>query len=105
QLEDCAGMAPLFLALAQQTRVPVRGLIVGGPATVETALLARKYGLDFPVRRIAPRPAGLLARHLGYTTTPFLMAIDGGGRVVGAAAARTVKDVMQLVTLSEAASL
>ena len=46
--------------------------------------LLRRQSLELPLRAITTRDAGILAEKLGYTSTPFAVLIDRGGRVYAA---------------------
>lgn len=96
QLEDCGSMRPVTLSLSQQSIVPVIGAVVDGAEPADSAFLARKFGIYFPVRRVEGRAAASLARNLGYTSTPFLLAVTTDGRILAARPALSIADVMKL---------
>jgi hypothetical protein len=87
QPEDCLRSGELVArwnALHRAGRVRVTGLVVGpGRVSSRHRELFRRLGLQVPLRAITARHGGIVAEKLGYTSTPFAVMIDRGGRVAG----------------------
>lgn len=87
QPEDCLRSGELVArwnALWRARRFPVTALVVGaGRVSAHQRELLRGQKLELPLRAITARDAGVVAEKLGYTSTPFAVMIDRGGRVAG----------------------
>lgn len=87
QPEDCLRSGELVArwnALHRAGRFPVTAAVVGPKgASKRHRELLRQQDLGLPLRAITTRNAGIVAEKLGYTSTPFAVVIDHGGRVAG----------------------
>lgn len=92
QPEDCLRSGELverWNAFHRAGRFPVTALVVGaGRVSPRQRELLRERNLELPLRAITARDAGIVAEKLGYTSTPFAVTIDRGGRIAGSFPAR-----------------
>jgi hypothetical protein len=87
QPEDCLGNGDMVrrwneLALAPGLRV--RGLVVGnGSLSPAQRKVFARTGLRLSVHAISSEDASRLGGMLGHTRTPFVLVLDGRGRLAG----------------------